>query len=627
MKGSLNPWTFSLGVALTAALVAGQSAGVALAQGDTQRVPSWADASHAPRHRTQADWLLEAGWRTADELFPTPPPREYRPGDREYFVPLGSFSGKRAPFVLRHVTEHAYFWFEPRQTVDPDALREAGEFFEQRIWRLNQALYGDGLNTSERLHIVHQDTLWSGVMGAFNPDDQCPRTLCPESNQQPMLYISLNLSPLGSTTYLSTLAHEHQHLIQHMVDGNEARWLNEGFSQLAEHLNGFAPLAIAGSAMTEFLSDPDLPLPRWSFAPARVSRHYGASYLFAVYLYERFGLDFIRALALSPDDGLTAVEKTLLEWGEPGGVDALFADWLVANLLDTPFAADGRFYYQTVDLPATIQPRRLAGSGSTALAAADLVHQYGADYLLLDTPGHYRLRFQGSQQAAVLDTAPASGSWMWWSNAYNSSAARLTGAFDLTGLERATLEFSAWWDVEDEYDWFQVLVSDSGGARWAILGGDQALADSGKAPGAYYSGYSGQWQRESIDLSAYAGRRVLIRFEYLTDSSENLPGVALDDITIRELGYFDDVEDRHAVWHPEGFLRVPRAVPQNWTVALVQPQPDGTIAVERMPIDARAAGAAEVTVAPGRPLTVVVGAMAAFSEALAMYELRAERLD
>lgn len=216
---------------------------------------------------------------------------------------------------------------------------------------------------------------------------------------------------------------------------------------------------------------------------------------------------------------------------------------------------------------------------------------------------------------------------MWWSNAYNSSAARLTGAFDLTGLERATLEFSAWWDVEDEYDWFQVLVSDSEGARWAILGGDRALADSSKAPGAYYSGYSGQWQREAIDLSAYTGRQVLIRFEYLTDSSENLPGVALDDIAIRELGYFDDVEDGHTVWHPEGFLRVPRAVPQNWTVALVQPQPDGTIAVEHMPIDARAAGSAEVTVAPGRPLTVVVGAMAAFSEALAMYELRAERLD
>lgn len=618
---------------LIAALVFSLSLpGAALAQDDSSGAPpSWADASPAPRHRSEADWLVDVGWQTAEELFTPLAARDYAIGDREQFIPLGTLSGASTPFVLRHRSAHAYFWFEPRLRVDQSDLREAADFFEEHIWRVNEAFYGgadlSGLTGDGQVHILHQRTLWSDVMGAFSPDDQCPRQLCPESNQRAVLYISQDLAPLGTQDYLTTLAHEHQHMMQYAVDGNEARWLNEGLSQLAEHLNGFSPDIIAGNSMVEFLDDPDLALADWSFAPSHVGRHYGASYLFLLYLYEHYGPEFTRTLARADGDGLIAVESLLRASGVPGGVDAVFADWIVANLLDDASVAEGQYVYRTLDLPATITPRPMT-DGEARVTATDLIQQYGADYLLLDTPGRYRLSFQGSQTAPLLDTAPASADWMWWSNSFDSSATRLTGEFDLSALSRTTLEFSAWWDIEEGYDWFHVLVSDDGGQRWEVVGGALALSGGdAKAPGAYYSGYSTRWRREAIDLSAYAGQKVLIRFEYLTDASENLSGVALDDFAIRDLGYRDDVEHAQSIWRAEGFLRVPRALPQRWTVALIQERRDGRIGVRRMPIDAYAAGSMEFTVTANRPLTVAIGAMAAFSKAPATYDLIVERLD
>jgi hypothetical protein len=73
---------------------------------------SWADAPLAARHRSEADWLVDAGWKTSADVFGPFPTRTYEPGDAERFVPLGSLSGTREPFVLAYRSEHAYFWFE-----------------------------------------------------------------------------------------------------------------------------------------------------------------------------------------------------------------------------------------------------------------------------------------------------------------------------------------------------------------------------------------------------------------------------------------------------------------------------------------------------------------------------------
>lgn len=598
----------------------------AQAQGGKQNgILSWSDAPIVPRHRSEADWLVDVGWKTFDEVYGPFFTREYEVGDTEQLIPLGMSSMAAQAFVLVFRTEHAYFWFERGARVDPAAVESTARFFEDHIWPLNHSIYGDewnpGIDGDSRMHIVNQAYIGPGVLGAFNPEDQCPRALCPESNQREILYISLEMAPLGSPEYLTTLAHEHQHLIQYHVDGNEQRWFNEGLSQLAEHLNGFPPRYVGDLNLNEFLSQPDHQLNSWVNNIGVLGRNYGATYLFLAYLYEQFGLDFIHAVVRTDYDGLAAVGHALDETGQNSSVDGVFADWIMANYLDDPYVGDGRYYYQSLDLPTPIQPQPLEAPA----VYSGTVHQYGADYLSFDAPGVYTLTFDGSDSAPVMGAVPHSQNWMWWSYNLNSSAARLTGAFDLTGLDTATLRFSAWWSVEDDFDWFQVLVSDNGGRDWQIVSGDRAAHNGEKAPGAYYSGRSSVWVEDRVDLSAFAGKPVLIRFEYLTDASNTGAGVALDDIGIAELGFADDVETPLPVWTAEGFLRVPGEVSQTWTVSVVEHDPTGPVTVHPVALDDLHTGRAVFTVPEGGAATLVIGAMTPFATNLASYKLAVQR--
>lgn len=584
---------------------------------------SWADAPIVPRFRSKADWLFDVGWKTYAEVYGPFPTQEYEVGDAELLIPLGSYAGAHEVFVLAQRTDHAYFWFQRGAHYDLARLDYTARFFEEHIWPLNNRIYGDewnpGIDGDSRIHIVSQVTIAPGVYGAFNPEDQCPRFLCPESNQREIIYISLDAAPLGSPEYLTTVAHEHQHLIQFHVDGNERRWFNEGLSQLAEHLNGFHPRYVGAGNMIDFLDNPDHQLDGWSFGHD-IGRYYGAGYLFMVYLYEQFGLEFIRAMAANDYDGLASVQLTLDAFGYDMTVDDVCAGWILANYLDDPFVGDGAYYYQTLDMPNPIAPSPVTFADGVS-KIADTVNQYGADYYALTQPGTYQISFDGNDQTAVMDAAPHSGEWLWWSYNAISSAARLTAAFDLIRLETATLAFSAWWQVEENYDWFQVLVSTNGGAEWEIVSGEYAMRNGPYAPGAHYTARSMRWVDERIDLNAYVGQEILVRFEYLTDSSHSMQGVALDDIGIVELGALDDVEQPITVWEPDGFMRVQGMVVQNWYAGVVVHAADGSATVIPLALDEMHAGGSTFTVPEGGSATIVVGAMAPFTHELACYKL------
>ncbi len=587
---------------------------------------TWADAPSAPLHRSEADWLIETGQKTHDELFSEFPALSYDVGDTEYFNTLSSMGQSGETFFLAYRTDHAYFWFKRGARPEQDVLVHVADFFETRIWPLNTSIYGEAPNPAQtgddRIHIINEPAIGMGIYGAFDPIDQCPRAVCPESNERQIIYISLDAAPLGSDMYLTTVAHEHQHLIQYAIDGNERRWFNEGLSQLAEHLNGFEPGTISGPNVTDFLRNPDHDLRGWSFYD--VGAYYGASYLFMVYLYERFGIEFIRTMTASEYDDFASIDATLHAMGFTVTVDEVFADWIIANYLDDPYAGNGQYYYSTLDLPAQITPQRLPFANGMS-TYREGVFQFGADYVQIDQPGTYQLSFDGADETAIIGATPQSDDWMWWSYNGESSAARLTGSFDLRSLTTATLSFNAWWEIEPDYDWFQVMVSDNNGADWHILDGDQANGHSSDAPGAHYSSSSSGWINEKIDLSAYVGTEVLVRFEYLTDSSDSLAGVVLDDIGIVELGALDDVEALADYWQVEGFLRIAGTVPQHWTVAIVIEHTDGSADVLPLALDEFNTGYAQITLAAGETATVIIGASAPFTTNRANYKLATQK--
>jgi hypothetical protein len=84
----------------------------------------------------------------------------------------------------------------------------------------------------------------------------------------------------------------------------------------------------------------------------------------------------------------------------------------------------------------------------------------------------------------------------------------------------------------------------------------------------FYTGESGEWVKETADLSPFAGQMVQIRFEYVTDPILTFGGIAFDDIAIPEINFFDDAES-DAGWLAEGFVRATGYVPQRWHLILI----------------------------------------------------------
>jgi hypothetical protein len=74
---------------------------------------------------------------------------------------------------------------------------------------------------------------------------------------------------------------------------------------------------------------------------------------------------------------------------------------------------------------------------------------------------------------------------------------------------------------------------------------------------------------ERIDLSAYAGERVLLRFELVNDDGTNGPGWAIDDLAVPEIGFSDSAERDAGGWQRQGFRILSQELPQRFALQLV----------------------------------------------------------
>jgi hypothetical protein len=161
---------------------------------------------------------------------------------------------------------------------------------------------------------------------------------------------------------------------------------------------------------------------------------------------------------------------------------------------------------------------------------------------------------------------------------------------DLTGADAATLRFSAWYNIEDGWDYAYVAVSTDGGETWQLLPGRHTTDENpvGNAFGVGWTGISGGgdapvWVDEEVDLTPFAGEEVLLRFEYVTDDAVNEAGFLLDDISIEEIGFQDNGEDGPSGWESEGWLLTDNQLEQRWLVQLIRAAGDN-VSVETMQV-------------------------------------------
>ncbi|MDO8611664.1 MAG: immune inhibitor A [Dehalococcoidia bacterium] len=527
-------------------------------------------------------------------------PYGYKVGDREKFTIINLDQPGFEPITAtaRLITERAYFFVEEGVQVDDATLQRIGRDFENAVYPRVTAAFGKepspGVDADTRISIVHAHL--SGAGGYVTSTDSLPRAVAPRSNEREAVYLDASFLDAPGVDYNAVLAHELQHLIHYGVDPGEESWVNEGLSQVAAELLG---ASAAGAAA--FLAEADTQLNDWPVGDSGV--HYKESQLFFRYLLDRFGgRENAVALLAEPGDGIAGVDAYLHDFDTT--FEDVFADWVVANYLDE---ASGPYAHEGVDLsPPAADTAGVGESDGT-------VHQFAADYLEVDPPiADTVLSFDGSDEVGI-GIEPSDGAF-WWSNAADDIDSRLTREFDLSGLTSATMRFRAWFETERGWDYAYVAASTDGGETWRALPATHTsdYDPVGMAYGPGYTGNSGgEWVDEEVDLTPFAGGKVLLRFEYVTDDAAHARGFAVDDVSIPELGFGDGANhsggaDRSAdtrPWQAEGFRRIEKPLPQRFVVQLIE-RGDGS-AVRRLELD----GANRTQVVLDGPATIVVAAV------------------
>jgi len=402
--------------------------------------------------------------------------------------------------------------------------------------------------------------------------------------------------------YEGTVAHELEHLIHNDHDANELSWVDEGLADLAEYLNGFGH---PQGHVVYYLAYHRTSLTKWGGG----LEDYGASYLFQLYLLENFGsksgsvwdTGWTRDMVDEPANSIDAIELLT-----GASMNDLYDAWILANYLDdTSLAGAGGFPlgYEEIDLVPFVStayaPWSIARS-ITDIYGSDHhgnlpISRYWGGYVsgtveypvgALDPYAPLYGTYKGMQPEmeiflrgqAISGVAPHGGSYEAASGAANMLTDRM---LQLDVPVTGTLSFWTWYEIEEEWDYGFVEVSEDGGSSWYPIAGSitrdsvnpngsTAWANSlvgGQADtDTAITGNSGGWVEATFDLPA---ANVLVRFSYYTDEASLEAGWFIDDVSVD--GFSDGFEGGSSNWTLGGWDWTTGLFENNWIAAYVNP--------------------------------------------------------
>jgi hypothetical protein len=467
---------------------------------------------------------------------------------------------------LVYATEHIYFWMEDGLNLNKAEMVAAADRLENLYYPQLTTLFGNewqpGIDGDPHFSIVHiEGDRDAGELGWFTDANEYPDSIFEGSNEQEMLYLVMSNLDTDEQLYDGTLVHEVQHLIQWHVDANETSWMNEGLSQLAEIYMGLDTVETY-----DYLIAPETRLNAWD-NEVNVDAHYANAYLYALYIWEQLGDSAVQALSRHPANGLAGVRAVLAEFAPDRSIEQFTADWAAANYLDSP--TDGRYGYAAIDIDDVSTYQKIEDSGFSDINEID---PFGVHYIELKVDGGATVSFVGDSVVPLIDNPPVRGQTFWYAPSVSNMNAVLQRPFNLSTLNSATLTFDAWYDLEEDWDFTYLSVSEDGGASWELLVPDKAT------PGEFGPGWNGRsadereaingWVNETVSLNSYVGKEIILRFDLLTDSAINGRGFAVDNFAIAELGYADDLETESVAdgWEAAGFVQTGWQLPQQWSV-------------------------------------------------------------
>ncbi len=521
------------------------------------------------------------GEKNIPEVIPGPA-KVYNVGDFQQFWVLNDETNvfTKINATLKYISPHVYFWVNSEIPIDVNRIQTFSDTFENKIYPADRAIFGSewtpGVDNDPHIFILYTIGPSSHAAAYFSSEDETNPAIDQYSNGHEMFVINSSSFPNLSGNVGGVLAHEFQHMIEYNQHRNMEGWENEGFSVLATYLNGYG----TDGYEKYFLPDPDLQLNDFPYVPNNPNQelpHYGASFLFLDYFYSRFGEQATQDLAKNPADGLDGVDSTLLQinakdkqTGQPITADDVFVDWTVTNYLGDSTVGDGRYVYNNFTNVAHVSDTERVSRCPTS-PQSRTVHQYAADYIRISCRGDYTLSVQGVQVASVLPVNPHSGSYYFWSSKGDVSDKTLTHSFDFSAVNSAiSMSYWTWYNIEKNYDYVYVEAS-TNGQDWAMVKTPSGTTDNpvGSNYGIGYSGSSSGWIEQTVDLSQYAGQKVQLRFEYITDDEVYGEGFLLDDVSIPQINYRTDFEVDDGGWVADGFVRIANSLPQTYRLELI----------------------------------------------------------
>ncbi len=358
------------------------------------------------------------------------------------------------------------------------------------------------------------------------------------------------------STFYPTSIHELQHLIHADHDTLEETWINEGMSTFSEYLGGYG---MDASSINYYLDRPENSLVNWDehySAPTgpETIADYGQVYLFTLYMNDKLGKDFIRALALNTKQGIDSINEVLKARGSKLDFTTLYQNFITALVLDSEKPGNGIYNFDSInlrDIPIDKSgtPRgKTVNFESAASYEKEGVPAWGGDFKQLafdskiDSISFDGVDFLPVPWLSVKDPI-SNGNKVLWSNQGNETDNSIILEADLTGVASATLNFDHYYRIEEGWDYGFVQVSTDGGYTWSSLENENTRNDldpdgypkiQANLPG--FTGASDGWSNESFDLSTFAGKKLLISFRYITDWATYEAGWFLDNITIPEIG-------------------------------------------------------------------------------------------
>jgi len=510
----------------------------------------------------------------------TVPGKQYNVGDKEQFWILNSdtVEHRQITATLLYITPHSYFWAEDGTKVNQGDMKRLMDTFENKIYPTDREFFGSepnpGIDGDPHIFVIYASGLGGSTAGYFNTTDSYNPIIKEYSNaHETYVFSSEWQNDLASGYTYTVLAHEFVHMIQFSSDRNDVSWINEGFADVGAFLNGYS----IGNHDWLYVSNPDLQLTTWGGASDDNAPHYGQSFLYLTYFLDRFGEDTTKALTNNPENDIASVDSTLTKLGitDPltGKIitaDDVFMDWAAALYLMDQSVGDGRYtYHNYPSAPQTQATETISSCPQSPLDRS--VNQYGIDYISISCRGNYTLNFSGSTTTNLLPTEIHSGDFAFWSNKGDESDMTLTREFDLTEVSGPIdMSYWTWYDLEENWDYVFVEAS-TDGEHWDILTTPSGTDynPTGNSYGWGYTGATNGWIQETVDLSQYAGQKVQLRFEYITDAAVNGQGLLLDDISIDAISYRSDFEADNGGWDAKGFARVENVLPQTYRLSLI----------------------------------------------------------